>query len=356
MQMFSSKTSVPRIPNTSTLCTMKNVSILIPEGDISLSNVEGLHHIFCETNKALKREGKDPLFYFQLIGKRRNNFLKDFFSVHPNFLIEENVKTDILIIPALHGDIKKAVDLNRDLIPWIIDQHKMGAEIISLCTGAFLLASTGLLNGKSCATHWIHAGEFREMFPDVNLVDDEIMTDENGIYSSGAAYTYLNLILYVLEKYVRHEIVVFIAKIFAIDMGRSSQSQFMIFQGYKKHGDEYILKAQEYIEKSYQRKISVQQLAEYVFLGRRNLERRFKIATAHSVTEYIQRVKVEAAKKQLEAGKKIVNEVIYDVGYTDIKSFRDVFKKIVGMSPIEYRSKYNLEVSKLEDYSLWPEK
>ena len=136
-------------------------------------------------------------------------------------------------------------------------------------------------------------------------------------------------------------------------MGRSDQSQFMIFEGYKKHGDENILKAQEYIEKSYRDKITVQQLAEHVLLGRRNLERRFKSATAHSVTEYVQRVKVEAAKKQLETGRKIVNEVIYDVGYSDVKSFRDVFKKIVGMSPVEYRNKYNREIAKL-DYSLVP--
>ena len=333
---------------------MKHVSVLIPEGDISLVNVEGLHHIFSETNKALKREGKDPLFYFQLVGKSKSLFLKEnFFSVHPNFLIEEDVKTDILIIPALHGDIFSTVERNKDLIPWIVEQRKKGAEIISLCTGAFLLASTGLLNGKSCATHWIHANEFKEMFPDVKLVEDQIVTDEDGIYSSGAAYTYLNLILYVLAKYVKQEIVVFIAKIFAIDMGRTTQSQFMIFEGYKKHQDESILKTQEYIEKRYRDKITVQQLAEYVFLGRRNLERRFKTATTHSVTAYIQRVKVEAAKKQLETGKKIVNEVVYDVGYSDIKSFRGVFKKIVGMSPMEYRNKYNPEVAKLEDYAVW---
>src|SRR5688572_6420224 len=326
---------------------MKNVSILIPEGDISLTNVEGLHHIFTETNKALKREGKDPLFFFQLIGKRRSNFLKDFFSVHPNFLIEENVKTDILIIPALHGDVVKAVELNKDLIPWIVEQRNKGAEIISLCTGAFLLAATGLLNGKNCATHWIHAGEFREMFPEVNLVGDQIMTDENGIYSSGAAYSYLNLILYVLEKYVKHEIVVFIAKIFAIDLGRNSQSQFLIFQGYKQHGDEAILKAQDFIENTYQERIAIQEIAEHVALGKRNLERRFKMATGHSVKEYIQRVKIESAKKQLEAGKKIVNEVSYDVGYSDLKSFRDVFKKIVGMSPTDYRNKYYKNVRSL---------
>jgi transcriptional regulator GlxA family with amidase domain len=330
---------------------MKNVSILIPTGDISLVNVEGLHHIFAETNKALKRAGKDPLFYFQLIGKSKNHLLKEnFFSIHPNFLIEEDVRTDILIIPALHGDIFKVLERNKDLLPWIVEQRNKGAEVISLCTGAFLLASTGLLDGKSCATHWIHANDFREMFPAVNLVDDGIMTDENGIYTSGAAYTYLNLMLYVLQKYVSHDIVVFIAKIFAIDMSRSSQSQFMIFQGYKNHGDENILKAQEFIEKNYQEKITVPQLAEYVSLGRRNLERRFKIATAHSVTEYIQRVKVEAAKKQLEQGKKIVNEVIYDVGYNDAKSFRDVFKKIVGMSPTDYRNKYNHDATNLEGY------
>ena len=177
------------------------------------------------------------------------------------------------------------------------------------------------------------------------------MTDENGIYSSGAAYTYLNLILYVLEKHLSREIVVFIAKIFAIDMGRSDQSQFMIFQGYKKHRDEHILKAQEFIEKHYEGKISVPQLAEHVLLGKRNLERRFKVATAHSVTEYIQRVKVEAAKKQLETGNKIVNDVIYDVGYSDTKSFRNVFKKIVGMSPVEYRNKYNREIRRMESIS-----
>jgi transcriptional regulator GlxA family with amidase domain len=332
---------------------MKNVSILIPEGDFSLVNVEGLHHIFAETNKALQRSGKDPLFYFQLIGKQKSQFLKEsFFSIHPNFLIDDKVRTDILIIPAIHGDIFKVMERNKDLTPWIIEQRRMGAEIISLCTGAFLLGATGLLNGKTATTHWIHANDFREFYPEVTLLDDQIMTDENGIYTSGAAYSYLNLVLYVLGKYVSREIVVFVAKIFAIDLGRESQSQFMIFQGYKNHGDEQILKAQEFIEKHYQDKITVEQVADHVILGRRNLERKFKLATAHSVVAYIQRVKVEAAKKQLEKGKKIVNDVIYDLGYADAKNFRNVFKKVVGMSPVEYRDKYNKQIERLEHHTL----
>lgn len=324
---------------------MKYISVLIPEGDISLSNVEGIHHIFAEVNKAYLRAGKAPAFFFQLVGKQRSNLMKeDFFSIHTKFLITEDFKTDLLIIPALHGDIFKSMEINKGLIPWIVAQYSKGAEIMSLCTGAFLLASTGLLAGHSCATHWIHANDFRERFPDVNMVDDKIMTDEGGIYTSGAAYSYLNLILYYIEKHTSRDIAILIAKIFALDMGRTSQSQFIIFQGYKHHNDESILKAQEFIEHNYQEKISVDEIATHVALGRRNFERRFKTATSNSVFEYMQRVKVEVAKKQLESGRKTVNEVMYETGYTDIKAFRDVFKKVVGMSPGEYRDKYNRAV------------
>jgi transcriptional regulator GlxA family with amidase domain len=324
---------------------MRHISVLIPEGDISLSNVEGVHHIISEVNKAYQRAGKAPLFYLQLVGKQRSHLMKEnFFSIHPNFLITESFKTDLLIIPALHGDLFKSIERNKELIPWIVEQYNRGAEVMSLCTGAFLLGATGLLSGKSCATHWIHVNDFREMFPDVQVVDEKIMTDENGIYTSGAAYSYLNLILYYIEKYANRDIAILIAKIFALDMGRTRQSQFIIFQGYKHHNDESVLKAQEYIESNYQQKISVDELATHVSLGRRNFERRFKTATSNSVFEYMQRVKVEAAKKQLEAGRKTVNEVMYDAGYTDVKAFRDVFKKVVGMSPGEYRLKYTRDV------------
>lgn len=324
---------------------MKYISVLIPEGDISLSNVEGIHHIFAEVNKAYARAGKPPAFSFQLVGKQRSNLMKEnFFSIHTKYLITEEFKTDLAIIPALHGDIFKSLEVNKGLVPWIVEQYSKGAELMSLCTGAFLLASTGLLAGHSCATHWIHANDFRERFPDVHLVDDKIMTDEGGIYTSGAAYSYLNLILYYIEKHTCRDIAILIAKIFALDIGRTSQSQFIIFEGYKRHNDECILKAQEYIENNYQQKISVDEIATYVSLGRRNFERRFKSATTSSVFEYMQRVKVEVAKKQLETGRKTVSEVMYETGYTDIKAFRDVFKKVVGMSPGEYRNRYNRAV------------
>jgi transcriptional regulator GlxA family with amidase domain len=128
-----------------------------------------------------------------------------------------------------------------------------------------------------------------------------------------------------------------------IDIDKVSQSPFIIFQGQKTHDDEPIKKAQEFIEHNFEERISVDQLASMFALGRRNMERRFKKATSNTVVEYIQRVKIEVAKKNLETGRKNVNEVMYDVGYTDPKAFRTTFKKITGLSPVEYKSKYNKE-------------
>jgi transcriptional regulator GlxA family with amidase domain len=188
------------------------------------------------------------------------------------------------------------------------------------------------------------AQEFRKMYPDVELVEDKIITDEHGIYSSGGAFSYLNLILYLIEKYASRDMAVVCAKIFQIDIDRSTQSPFVIFRGQKDHEDEPVKKAQEYIETNFQDKITVDHLASLLAVGRRNLERRFKKATSNTVAEYIQRVKIEAAKASLESSRENVNEVMYKVGYTDTKAFRTIFKRITGLSPMQYREKYNKEV------------
>lgn len=116
-----------------------------------------------------------------------------------------------------------------------------------------------------------------------------------------------------------------------------------MFQGQKAHEDEPVKKEQEFIEQNFQEKITVDQLASMLALGRRNMERRFKKATANTVVEYIQRVKIEAAKKELETSRKNINEVMYNVGYSDTKAFRTTFKKITGLSPVDYKRKYNKE-------------
>jgi transcriptional regulator GlxA family with amidase domain len=320
---------------------MKTVSILVPETAV-IEAIADPHYMFRVVNESLSIAGKKPLFNIELVGLKKEIKLNNsLFSVHPDKLTKNVKKTDLIFIPALSGDLKSAVKMNKAFIPWIVDQHSKGAEVASLCIGSFLLASTGLLNGKKCSSHWNTANLFREMFPEVELVDGAIITEEERIYSSGGANSYWSLLLYLVEKYTDRHTAILASKIFAVDIDRESQAAFMMFEGQKNHSDKEILKAQHYIEANYNNKITIDKLADNIGVGRRSFERRFKKATHNSVLEYIQRIKIEAAKRSFENGRKNVNEVMYDVGYTDTKAFRTVFKKITGKSPVEYKNKYS---------------
>ncbi len=320
---------------------MKHIAILVPERAV-LASVDDPRHLFTAVNEFMISAGKPPLFDVQLVGlsteiKLHNNL----FTVHADSLIKDIEKTDLIFIPAINGDMKTALEVNQDFVPWIVNQYKNGAEVVSLCVGAFLLASTGLLSGKKCSTHWRFASEFRAMFPDVELVDDKIITEEKGLYSSGGAMSYWNLLLHLVEKYTDRETAILAAKVFAVDIDRKSQSPFIIFNGQTGHNDDVVKKAQAFIEENYQDKLTIDQLADKFAVGRRSFERRFKKMTNNTVAEYIQRVKIESAKKSFETSRKNINEVMYDVGYSDTKAFRIMFKKITGISPVHYKNKYS---------------
>jgi transcriptional regulator GlxA family with amidase domain len=324
---------------------MKHISILVPVDAVPASIVDP-RYMFTAVNQFLEEAGEDPAFAVQLVGLTKEVLLnKGIFSVHTDGTIQDVTKTDLIIVPALSGDLKVSLEKNKAFIPWIVKQYENQAEVASLCLGAFLLASTGLLSGKECSTHWLFANEFRNMFPDVHLVDGNIISEEQGIYSSGGASSYWNLLLHLVEKYTSRELAIKASKFFAIEIDRKSQSPFIMFNGQKKHDDEPIKEAQAFIESNFTEKISVEELAIKFAIGRRHFERRFKKSTNNTPMEYIQRVKIEAAKKQLETGRKNVNEVMYEVGYSDTKSFRAIFKKITGMSPIGYKNKYNKEMA-----------
>ena len=321
---------------------MKHVSILIPKGHTSVVNIGGTHQIFNQVNSILSRRGQQPVFNVNLVGlEKETQQSTGLFSITPDSLIDEVDQTDLIIIPAIHDDPQTGLERNKVFIPWILKQYDQGAEVVSFCVAAFFLAETGLLDGKKCSTHWMHADNFRDRYPQVNLVDEKIMTEEDRIYTSGGAYAFLNLLLHLIEKYAGREIAILASKAFSIDIDRDSQSAFIIFEGQKDHEDKKITEAQHFIEEHYEETIRVDQLAKKLAVSRRTLERRFKKATSNTVTEYVQRVRVEAAKKDLETSKKNVTEVMYDVGYTDPKSFRNLFRRITGLTPIDYRNKYN---------------
>lgn len=318
-----------------------DVSILVPENAV-MQAIADPQYLFSAVNQFLTVAGKQPFFNVQLVGvKKQVKINNGSYTINTTRCLEEIPATDLIIIPALFGDMKTAIAANQKAIPWIQEQYKNGAEVASLCVGAFLLGATGLLNGKKCSTHWGFQEEFRNLYPEVEMVDGSIVTEEQRLYSSGGAMSYWNLLLYLVEKYTDRQTAILASKYFAIDIDRDSQSAFAIFRGQKNHTDDAIKTAQEFIEKNIQEKISIEELAGFVAVGRRSFERRFKAATNHSVLEYINRVKIEFAKRSFEISRKNITEVMYDVGYTDTKAFRTIFKKNTGLTPVEYRNKYN---------------
>ena len=323
---------------------MKHLTIIVPEGENNLSSIVGAYKIFTRANEYWKKNGKEELFTIQLAGiSKKVEFYEGLFTVKPHTHISAIAKTDLIIIPSVNHNYEKALRGNKPLVDWIAKQYKNGAEVASICTGAFLLASSGLLDGKTCSTHWAAAENFRRMFPEVNLQTDLLITDEHGIYTNGGAYSFLNLMIYLVEKYFDRQTAIFCSKVFQIEMDRNSQSAFSIFTGQKLHGDEMVKKVQNYIEGNLHERISVEDLSSKFSVGRRNFDRRFIKATGNTPVEYSQRVKIESAKKALETSRKTINEIMYEVGYSDIKAFREVFRKITGMSPVEYKQRYNKE-------------
>lgn len=326
---------------------MKHITIIIPDGHTSLSSMTciiGAYEIFTRANNYWVENGKQPLYEIEMAGVTpQTQFMKGLITLKTENNIADIKKTDLIIIPSLTNDYEENNEKNMVLVDWMIKQYDKGTEIASMCSGAFMLASTGLLDGKNCATHWCFADQFKKQFPKVNLQVEKLITDEDRIYTNGGGYSFLNLILYLVEKYYDRETAIYCSKVFQIEIDRQSQSAFIIFSGQKLHADEMVKKAQTYIENNMEGKISVEDLSSLFSIGRRNFDRRFIKATGNTPAEYTQRVKVEFAKKEIETTQKTINEIMYAVGYSDTKAFREVFRKNTGISPLEYRGRYNKE-------------
>jgi len=327
---------------------MKHITIIVPDGQVNMGTIAtiiGAMEIFTEANAYWRRNGKDVRYTVQTAGvSEKVDFHKGQITLQPEVMLSAIKKTNLVIVPPSairsQDDVQKG---NRVIARWVEKQYKLGAEVASMCSGIFMLASSGILDGKACSAHWAHAETLRNAFPGIDLKEGSLITHESGIYTNGGAYSFLNLVLFIIEKYYDKQTAVYCAKMFQIDIERQSQSSFVIFSGQKKHGDEVILKAQSYIEKNYHDKISIGTLSSRFNIGRRNFDRRFIKATGITPLDYLQRVKIEAAKLSFENTRKTVSEVMHDVGYNDNKAFREVFNRVTGMSPVDYKVKYNPE-------------
>lgn len=305
----------------------------------------GSMDIFRKTNSLLSQTGQanlpSPFFDIRIVGIEGKQIrLPGGLQVECHEEMETVEQCDLVLIPAIEDDVEENVSQNRKAVPWLNKMYQRGAELASTCTGAFLLAEAGLLDGKRATTHWAFEELFQKRYPKVQLLTHQIIVDEGRICTSGGATAFLNLLIYLIEKFCGRDVAHMASKFFLIDINKGSQKAYSIFSSQKDHGDAAILKAQNFIENNVERRISVEEIARTVAISKRNLIRRFKKATGNTPIEYIQRVKVEEVKKSLEYGPQPVEHLVQKIGYEDTDSFRKIFRRFTGISPTEYRKKY----------------
>ncbi len=260
-------------------------------------------------------------------------------QIQPHCSIEKIQKTDLIII-ASATYIEEILQTSPELVTWIRQQYKEGAHVASICTGVFLLAETGLLDGKSATLHWGFTEMFRRRYPRVNLRQDQMFIDQGRLYCSAGVNAGMDLSLYLVEKFCGRQTALQCAKTMILDLGRKRQTPYITYLLSKDHGDLLVIEAQEWIEKHYTQSIDYDWLAGKLRMSRRSLERRFKEATGVTPLGYLQQLRVEAAKSLLEEGSETFNEITYLVGYEDISFFRKVFVRFAGLRPREYQRRF----------------
>ncbi|MFC3559366.1 GlxA family transcriptional regulator [Pedobacter jamesrossensis] len=317
---------------------MIKIGVLIPE-QYKLLSVAAILEVFEAANKFQFASELKETFDITLL--TINNQVDSFFKTYKTDTINTEEKFELILIPSFTtNDIKNTIALNRAYIPWLIKQYNSAAEIATFCTGAFLLGATGLLDGKAATTHVDACAAFSAAFPSVQLKADKTVTQDGRLFTSGGATSTFHLLLYLLQIHCGKDLAIKTAKIFAIDMDRHNQSYFSSFQPLRHHNDEIVACAQEKIELNYQDISTIEEMIKDIPSSRRNIVRRFKQVIGITPIEYLQQTRIEAAKKLLEQTAQQMTEVIYNSGYNDPKAFRKIFRKTVGMTPSQYRDKF----------------
>ncbi|MGS2720199.1 GlxA family transcriptional regulator [Paraglaciecola aestuariivivens] len=290
-----------------------------------------------------RMQGQQPkqLFEVQIasVGGRPVNCINHL-TLNSHIAIEAVQQTDLLLVPTIGGELNKVLANNSELLSHIRRFYQQGADIASNCSGAFLLAEAGILNGHEATTHWGYAEYFKSRYPKVHLTAEKLITHSDTIYCAGGGMAWFDLALLLIERYCGHDVATTTAKAHVIDLSRGEQVAYANIVSKKYHQDPDILKVQAWLEENYFSAIRITQLPELVNLSPRTFNRRFKQATAIRPIEYLQHIRIEAAKKHLESSHESLERIINQVGYDDLSSFTRLFKKHTGLSPSQYAKKF----------------
>lgn len=262
--------------------------------------------------------------------------------IAPDKSIDEVGPMDLLFVSSSGAMPSEWMHRYAKLLPWLVAQYEQGALVAGVCRGVAFLAEAGLLDGRPATTHWGVAEEFRRRYPKVDWRTDMLITEDAGLFCGGGVNAATDLSLYLVERLCGHEIAIECSKALLLDMPRLHQSGYAILPLARPHTDAKVRPLEDYLQANFQRDVPIEELAQIAGMSARNLIRRFKAATGYLPGNYLQMVRVAAARQMLEDGATSVQRVGISVGYEDTTFFRRIFKRYSGMTPAAYRERFRL--------------
>jgi transcriptional regulator GlxA family with amidase domain len=318
------------------------IGILAYDG-CTASMVVGVIDILSFANSQRKSGKENDLFEVEIVsetGEAANGFSN--FPINAQRSIRTKFQYDLIYVPGFVGNLEELLPNQAKLINWLKRQHKKGVILSAACNGNFLLAEAGVLNGKKATTHWSLINIFRKRYKEIMLEPEKIIIDNGSVLSAAGVTAYFNLALFLIERYGSKELALTSAKVFLVDSGRKIQTPYQMYQVSKNHGDEEIVTIQDWLETNFDEDITLERMMEVCNLGKKTLMRRFKKVTGETPLIYLQKLRIENAKRLLESKRVPFNEITWKVGYNDVSSFHKVFKSQTGLTPLEYRSKFSM--------------
>ncbi len=251
--------------------------------------------------------------------------------------VPDGTPSVVILPPALSLDPPELPPVWRDRL---LAQHKAGTIMASVCSGAFLLGETGLLEDRRITTHWHHAAAFRQKFPRSIVDTDRLLVDLDDIITAGGVMAWTDLALHVIQRFGSRQLMLDVARMFVLDPPEREQRYYATFIPNTRHADTRIAEVQALLHDAFGREHSISSLASQANMSERNFLRRFKAATGKTPVTYLQCLRVEAARSRLELTRDSFERISWDVGYSDTAAFRRVFQKIIGLTPSDYRRRF----------------
>lgn len=322
--------------------------VAIPDAVIStLSGIYDVLNSFRMLERSEPTLPVQPPFTIDIVAARRGMVaLASGMPVEARLAVSEVTATDIIIVPSvLLGPNGWTPGRYPEIVDWARRMHAEGALLCSACSGVFLLAETGLFDGQETTVHWAYAEQFSQVFPRVSLAPERVLVVagvREELVTSGASMTWHDLVLYLIARFVGSTAAQTVARSFALQWHHDGLAPYIVFQGRTEHGDAAIADTQSWLAAHFSLASPVEEMVRRSGLAERTFKRRFTEATGFAPIEYVQRLRVEDAKRRLERTDAPADEISWKVGYEDAAFFRRLFKRITGMTPGAYRRRFQV--------------